>query len=200
MESQEDGISNPADRRRLDEAIRKARIAQAEQTDVVVDLRAAELARLAMIEDELKEISAQLPQNNDQFDFALVPGNPPRLWIDMIAFVMMGRDRKTYRFVKDTRSGRQVIAESTDPAAIGAKVTDYVAHRIIERERLLAGEPEMAAPGTDGGRAAAVAGRRGRRAFGLRGMAAAFIVGLALGALCLLLWGYYVASWLPGLR
>jgi hypothetical protein len=200
METQEDGIPNPADRRRLDEAIRKARIAQAEQTDVVVDLRAAELARLAMIEDELKEISAQLPEDNDQFDFALVPGNPPRLWVDMVAFVMMGRDRRTYRFVKDTRSGRQVMAESTDPAVIGAKVTDYVAHRIVERERLLAGEPEFVVPGADGGIAGAMAGGRGRRAFGLRGMAAAFIVGLALGALCLLLWGYYVASWLPGLR
>jgi hypothetical protein len=200
METQKDGIPNPADRRRLDEAIRKARIAQAEQTDVVVDLRAAELARLAMIEDELKEISAQLPEDNDQFDFALVPGNPPRLWVDMVAFVMMGRDRRTYRFVKDTRSGRQVMAESTDPAVIGAKVTDYVAHRIVERERLLAGDPEFAAPGADGGIAGAMGGGRGRRAFGLRGIAAAFLIGLALGALCLLLWGYYVASWLPGLR
>ncbi|HSM19550.1 MAG TPA: hypothetical protein VK844_04180 [Hyphomicrobiales bacterium] len=200
MESQEDGISNPADRRRLDEAIRKARIAQAEQTDVVVDLRAAELARLAMIEDELKEIASQLPEENDQFDFALVPGNPPRLWIDMVSFVMMGRDRKTYRFVKDTRSGRQVIAESADPAVIGAKVTDYVAHRIVERERLLAGEPEMAAPGAQAGGALSLPSSLRWRAFGLRGIAAAFLVGLALGALCLLLWGYYVVSWLPGIR
>jgi hypothetical protein len=198
MQKHDDGIANPADRRRLDEAIRKARIAQAEQTDVIVDLRAAEIARLAMIEDELKELSAQLPESNDQFDFALVPGNPPRLWIDMIAFVMMGRDRKTYRFVKDTRSGRQVIAESTDPAVIGAKVTDYVAHRIVERERLLAGEPEMTAPGANGVTGGIAGGRR--RAFGLRGMGAAFLIGLAIGALGLLLWGYYVTSWLPGLR
>lgn len=194
MESQDDGMPNPADRHRLDEAIRKARIAQAEQTDVVVDLKAAELARLSMIEDELKEIFAQLPEGNDQFDFALVPGNPPRLWIDMIAFIMMDRDRRTYRFVRDTSGGRQVIAESAEPEAIKAKVTDYVAHRIVERERLLASGPEVLALGS--GAAGGSAGRA-RRSFGFSALVATFLVGLALGAMSLLAWAFYVISLLP---
>ena len=198
MQSQDDGIPNPAHRNSLDQAIRRARIAQAEQTDVVVDLRAAELARLTMIEDELKQIATQLPESNDQFDFVLVPGNPPRLWIDMIAFVMMGRDRRTYRFVRDTRSGRQVIAESADPAEIGAKVMEYVAHRIVERERLLASEPEMPAPDEEaakGPRAAPVMRRRG---YGMPSLIGAFVIGLGVGALALLVWGFLIVSWLPG--
>ena len=198
MESQGDGMPNPADRHSLDQAIRKARAAQAEQTDVVVDLRAAELARLAIIEDELKEISAQLPEDNDQFDFALVPGNPPRLWIDMIAFIMMGRDRKMYRFVKDTRGGRQVLAESADPAVIGAKVTDYIAHRLVERERMLASEPEMSAGIEDATATTGKAGAAGRRGYSVRGLVGAFLIGVALGAVALLVWGIYVVSWLPG--
>lgn len=198
MESKDDGMPNPAGRHSLDEAIRKARIAQAEQTDVVVELKAAELARLAMIEDGLKEISAQIPEGNDQFDFALVPGNPPRLWIDMIAFVMMGRDRRTYRFLRDTRAGRQVIAESADPEVIGAKVRDYVAHRIVERERFLAGEPELPAPDLEAMRGGGAAGGKGRRPFGAGALLAVFLAGLVLGALGLLLWGFYAVSRLPG--
>jgi hypothetical protein len=49
----------------------------------------------------------------------------------------MGRDKRIYRFVQDTRFGRIVIAESHDVAAIVNAVTDYVARRMIERERAL---------------------------------------------------------------
>jgi hypothetical protein len=147
-----------------------------------------------MIEDELKEIFAQVPEGNDQFDFALVPGNPPRLWIDMIAFIMMDRDRRTYRFIRDTSSGRQVIAQSAEPEVIRAKVMDYVAHRIVERERLLAGEPEMPARSPD----AMTGTGRIRGYFGVPGLVAAFLFGLMFGALALLFWGFYVVSWPSG--
>jgi hypothetical protein len=49
----------------------------------------------------------------------------------------MGRDKRLYRFVQDTRHGRIVLAESHDAAAIVKAVTDYVARRMIERERAL---------------------------------------------------------------
>lgn len=190
MRKQEGGALRPAGRSSLDEAIWQARIAQAEQSDVVADLRAGEIARLAMVEDALAELVAQLPDGDDQFDFALVPGTPPRFWVDMVAFVIMDRDRKTYRFVRDTRAGRQFIAESTDPADIAAAVTGYVAHRIVERQRALAGDNVYAAPATPPrpARAGSGLGRRG-------GLALAFLVGLAAGALMLLVSGIGVAPW-----
>jgi hypothetical protein len=53
----------------------------------------------------------------------------------------MGRDKRIYRFVQDTRFGRIVIAESHDIAAIVDAVTDYVARRMIEREHALVATP-----------------------------------------------------------
>src|SRR5215203_68987 len=48
---------------------------------------------------------------------------------------MMGRDRRTYQFVKDTRLGRTVLAENAGVEAIADAVTRYVAERIVEREQ-----------------------------------------------------------------
>ena len=63
----------------------------------------------------------------------------------MVAHVVMGRDKRIYRFVQDTRFGRIVIAESHEVAAIVEAVTDYVARRMIEREHALVATPEPSA-------------------------------------------------------
>jgi len=55
--------------------------------------------------------------------------------------VVMGRDKRIYRFVQDTRFGRVVIAESHDVAAVVHAVTAYVARRMIEREQALVAAP-----------------------------------------------------------
>ena len=53
----------------------------------------------------------------------------------------MGRDKRIYRFVQDTRFGRIVLAESHDVPVIVDAVTDYVARRMIEREHALVATP-----------------------------------------------------------
>ncbi|HTB02627.1 MAG TPA: hypothetical protein VK804_19360, partial [Bradyrhizobium sp.] len=75
-------------------------------------------------------------------DRGISQGDTPRLWIDVVAHVLMGRDKRIYRFVQDSRFGRIVLAESHDAAAIVAAVTDYVARRIIEREHALVATPQ----------------------------------------------------------
>jgi hypothetical protein len=52
----------------------------------------------------------------------------------------MGRDRRSYRFLKDTRLGRTVILESAKLDDVADTITHYVAERIIERERALEGD------------------------------------------------------------
>ena len=125
--------------RNLTDAIRRVRTAEAERSDVVVELRDAERARLEMLADELKGVFAEVPAEDEQFVFAVAPGTPPRLWIDLTSFVIMGRDRRTYRFLKDTRLGRTVIRETPNLDEIADTVTQYVAERIIERERAIEG-------------------------------------------------------------
>src|SRR5260370_32733701 len=129
---------------RLRDALRQARIEAADRTGVVVDLRDAEVARLEILSEALDPLFAQIPEQVDLFDRGISQGDTPRLWIDVVAHIMMGRDKRIYRFVQDTRFGRIVIAESHDVAIIVDAVTDYVARRMIEREHALVATPAPA--------------------------------------------------------
>jgi hypothetical protein len=121
----------------LKEAEREARIEVAERSAVVVDLRDAELARLELLNEALDPLFADIPANVELFDRGISKGDVPRLWIDVIAHVEMGRDKRQYRFVQDTRYGRTVLAESHEIPDIVNAVTRYVARRLLERERAL---------------------------------------------------------------
>src|SRR5580704_5579710 len=122
---------------RLRDALRKARIEAADRTGVVVDLRDAEVARLEILNDALDPLFKEIPDHVDLFDRGISQGVTPRLWIDVVAHVVMGRDKRIYRFVQDTRYGRKVLAESHDVPVIVKAVTDYVARRMVEREQAL---------------------------------------------------------------
>ena len=126
---------------RLRDALRKARIEAADRTGVVVDLRDAEVARLEILNEALDPLFAQVPDTVDLFDRGISQGETPRLWIDVVAHVLMGRDKRIYRFVQDSRFGRIVLAESHDVPVIVDAVTDYVARRMIEREHALVATP-----------------------------------------------------------
>jgi hypothetical protein len=138
--------SNPSEPRPptpLKLAIRKARVEEAERSEVIAELRGAEIARLEMLEEELRPALADVPQDVDMVDMGLVQGERPRLFIDMIAFIELARDRRTYRFVQATRYGRVVIAEAERMDPIISAVVDYVARRLIEREKSLAGDTTL---------------------------------------------------------
>ena len=126
--------------RLLREALREARIEAATRTGVVVDLRDAEMARLELLHDELDPVFAEILSDIELFDRGISRGDTPRLWIDAVAHVEMGRDKRIYRFVQDSRFGRVVLAESQASRDIAEAVTKYVARRMIDRERMLAGE------------------------------------------------------------
>src|ERR1700761_8093698 len=122
---------------RLREALRKARIEAADRTGVVVDLRDAEVARLEILNEALDPLFAQVPDKIDLFERGISNGETPRLWIDVVAHVVMGRDKRIYRFVRDPRFGRIALAESHDVRAIVDAITDYVARRMVEREQAM---------------------------------------------------------------
>jgi hypothetical protein len=65
----------------------------------------------------------------------ILPGTPPRFWVDATSFVVMARDKRQYQFAKDTRLGRTMLAESNDVETIADAVTRYVAERIVERQQ-----------------------------------------------------------------
>ncbi|MGD0642308.1 MAG: hypothetical protein ABSC22_16295 [Roseiarcus sp.] len=124
----------------LKAAIRRARVESAEQSQAVADLRQAEVARLELLLDAIRPVLDQTPEGVELFDPGIAHGERPRLFLDMIGFVDMGHDRRTYRFFQDTRHGRILIAESPLIEPNVAAMTNYVARRLIEREQALAAD------------------------------------------------------------
>jgi hypothetical protein len=173
--------ANPAAEPRpspLKQAIRQARIEAAERTGVVVDLRDAELARLELLNEALDAVFAGVPAEIEVFDRGITKGDSPRLWVDMVAHVSMGRDKRVYRFLQDTRFGRRVLAEAADIDEMAQAITQYVARRLVERERALSGETLAGA-------------REARHYDGLRRrrlwrMVGAFVAGMVAGVVALL--------------
>ena len=117
--------------------IRRAKLEDAERSSVVAEMRGAEQARLELLRDALEPVFAQVPAQAELFDHGLVPGERPRLFIDIVAFVEMARDRRCYRFIQDTRAGTIVLAESDRIEAMSRHVANYLARRLIEREKAL---------------------------------------------------------------
>jgi hypothetical protein len=165
---------------RLRDALRQARIEAADRTGVVVDLRDAEVARLEILNEALDSLFREIPDSVDLFDRGISQGVTPRLWIDVVAHVVMGRDKRIYRFVQDTRYGRKVLAESHDVPVIVKAVTDYVARRMVEREQALVATE---VPESDAG----VKPRRRRNGFW------PFVLGVIVGAAALFAVALYAA-------
>jgi hypothetical protein len=163
----------------LTQAMHQARVEAAERTSVVVDLRDAEVARLELLNEALDPLFGEIPAEVELFDRGISRGDTPRLWLDSVAHVAMGRDKRLYRFLQDTRVGRRVLAESHDIAEIVQAVTAYVARRLVERQRALDEDPEYVTrvPRGEAGRALR---RRRWRAFGV------LVLGFLLGLLSLL--------------
>jgi hypothetical protein len=119
-------------------AVHRARLEVAERSNAVHDLRMAEQSKLEALRDALKPVLHALPREADLFDHGLVPGDRPRFYVDMIAFVEMSRDRRSFRFLMDTQDGRKLLGESDDVQVMAEAVTNYFGRRLVERERAIA--------------------------------------------------------------
>jgi hypothetical protein len=175
---------------RLKEAVRQARIDTAERSAVVVDLRDAELARLELLNEALDPLFREIPPEVELFDRGLSRGDPPRLWIDVVAHVVMGRDKREYRFVQDFRYGRKVLAESSEIAPVVDAITHYVASRLVERERALSEGGDLSDRGLRHDMRIVWRNRRWR-------MLRAFVFGLLIGCVALFAALWIVAARLP---
>src|SRR5215469_18092006 len=176
FEGQKDDPNLTAPINPLKDAVRDARIEAAERSAVVVDLRDAEVARLELLNDALDPLFKQIPGDVELFDRGVSKGDIPRLWIDVVAHVEMGRDKRQYRFVQDTRYGRAVLAESYEAPALVEAIRRYVARRLVERERALS---------DDAGRGVAQSVlRRYRRTRNWRAVRT-FLYGLVVGVVAL---------------
>ncbi len=136
---------------RLHKALVAARDQQATRFDAIEEVHALEAARLQDLAEDLAPVFADIPSSDTLFVCAVVPGDPPRLWIDMIAYVIVDTDGRTFKLVMNARTGRQILAESAEISEISGHVVSYIAHRLIDFERSGAAVPATS-PGASGGR------------------------------------------------
>ncbi|WP_395172661.1 hypothetical protein [Roseibium alexandrii] len=140
MAEMQDNVVPHTRMRSLRDAIRKVQLGEVERSDVVVELQDTERARLDMLADELKDVFREIPEDDDQFSLQIISGSTPRLWIDATSHVAVAGDRRTYRFLKDTRLGRVVILETASIDDMADCLTEYIAERVLEREKALEGD------------------------------------------------------------
>jgi hypothetical protein len=119
----------------LEMAMREAREREAARLDAISDIRDAQTLRLYALKQDLMQcLDSSLPKSGFA-DLALLSGNPPRLWVDLISSVVMAPDPRCYRFEIDTKNGREVILESRDRAEMSRCIVAHLAHRAIDREK-----------------------------------------------------------------
>lgn len=183
MEENAKSIARPAASRSLSEAIRKARLEEAEHLDRTADLRDSEIARLELLKADLETVFAELPPHDDRFNLALVPSRPARLWIDLFTYAAIDEASGAYLFVRNSEEGRRTLYSSTNVADMADRITRYVAREIVRRERLEAALAEapriepLTAPRPSG--------------INLSVVVAAFAIGLLAGAA-----GLFATVWL----
>ncbi len=177
MDETAKALARPAASRSLREAIRKARLEEAEQLDRTADLRDGEIARLELLKSELETVFAELP-HDDRFNLTLVPSRPARLWVDLFTYAAIDDGSGAYLFVRNSENGRRTLFSSTNVTDMADRVTRYMAREIVRRERIEAAlvEPSRVVPG------------RGEGSFGssLGIVIAAFVIGLLTGVVGLL--------------
>jgi hypothetical protein len=122
----------------LTRALKEARLAEAAHFEAVLALRDAKSLRLQVLKDDLDPVIAANPMAAQLFDLVLVPGEAPRLWIDLISFVIMEPDPHTYRLIQDSQGTRHTLFETADRQAMADYLTRYLAHRIVARDKLAA--------------------------------------------------------------
>ena len=167
----------------LKTAIRRARFEDAEKAFVASDMRRAELNRLDLLREALEPLYSQLPADAHLFELGLVPGDKPRLFVDIVAHVEMDREGKSFRFLQSVRDGRQLLLESPDLDAVVDGVAVYLGRRMVEREKALAGTITIPPPAvTPPPRPVPAAARRAPREAGLVTVMLSLLIGVALGA------------------
>lgn len=124
----------------LAEALNRARQQRVGRDARAADARVISVGRLETLRARLAPIYAAIPRDVELFDLGLVGHTPPRLFVDIIAFIEMAGDGRTFRLVQETRNGRVTLGESSDEGGMCALVTDYIAVRLVERERAMAAQ------------------------------------------------------------
>jgi hypothetical protein len=113
-----------------------------------------------------------------------VPSRPARLWIDLFTYAAIDDGSGAYLFIRNSENGRRTLFSANNVSDMADRITSYMAHEIVRRERMeaallepgprqkLVAEPEHSGPG-------------------MGVVLSAFVIGIITGAA-----GLFAAVWL----
>ena len=122
-------------------ALKKARVAEAAQLEAVLNIRDARALRLESLRDAVQLRLGANAQAHAFFDLIVQPGVKPKLWIDLISSVVMEPDPRSYRLVQDRENTIEKVFETSAEKEMIDFLTQYLAHRVVAHDKLLAGAP-----------------------------------------------------------
>ncbi len=134
--------------------------------------------RLLAVKQELSPYVEALPEVRSFVELALVNGETPKLWLDLVSYVVMAPDQQHWRLMQDTSDGREVIFETDQLDELVDFLRKFIAHRAVQRERLLRSDESDARP-----LLRTVSGGMQQTLLWM-----AWLAGLATGAFALLAW------------
>jgi hypothetical protein len=157
------------------QALKQARLAEAAQLEAVVSLRDARSLRLLALRDALKgELEGHEPALS-LFELNIQDAEKPKLWLDLISFIEMEPDPKTYRLVQDGSQGRVRLYETADALLMQDRALKHMAHRLVVHDKLAVGSGQNMRA-------------EGRKGYGLGDLIYVWITGLLFGVLGILAW------------
>ena len=168
----ENESAQPQSDGRLDAHLQEARERASAHFEAALAIRDAETLRLQVLCDEFAPIVAARREASDFMDLAVVQSDPPRLWLDLTSYVVMAPDPRTFRLMQDTRRRPEILFETKDRVQMLAKLTEFAAHRTVERQRALPVRLTSAKTRVDG--------------YSMATLLLAWLTGFSFGALALL--------------
>ncbi len=121
------------DRDALAGALREARQAEAAHFEAALELREAKALRLQLLKDDLMPLVQASAEARELFDLVLLPGEEPKLWVDLISFVVMEPDHRSYRFLQHRQDRREILFETPDREVMAAALRRHMAHLLVAR-------------------------------------------------------------------
>ena len=163
----------------IDQALSKARETSHAHHAAVLQEYDSKSLRLEVLRLELAEVLS-----NDKtarfVDLKISGLETPRLWIDLISYVVMEPDSRTFSFMVDRQDSSELLFETSKREDMHKFVVDYVAHRIIERERAAASQRLEAKPANG--------------EYSTAGLWLAWLSGFLLGVIALFAFGLWYVS------
>ena len=140
-----DDTNGPGGQARRD--LLRAREMEAARKDAMLARRDVDTLRLFVLKQELRPYVEAMPEARGLIDLTLSGSYPPRLWIDLTSFVVMGADNRTWRLMQDSQEERLCLFESDDLEEMAGAARTFIARRVMHRAHMLPAAADKAAAG-----------------------------------------------------